>query len=324
MPAEYIGLMKLDRARMEDVELWDGLARSPIMGLFEGQVRQMLGIGFDDIDSIEVYPGHKRAEDSSYRGTLMVLRGKGLELAPVAAGSLAEEGLEAVERGGIDTLRIGAEWNDDPMVWMAPEPGVLVMGSSYIVDPVLDGERHGVGVPHAGLMPLAAARGVLGQIAFFFPNGATRDEGFFLPIPDLDESDPVKGLVVRILEQGDGESFAMEALLEFEKGDVNAPKVLEMVQQGLATLAGHKQFGAMKKIWNAIAVERDGNRITARLDLGNSREAMGPLSQLVSLVPMMFMAESVSEPVPMAAPVQVEPAPAQGGKAPGGGGKGGG
>lgn len=299
VPQEYRGEGMVDRLRLEELEIWDGLARSPVFGMMNGRLESTMGFALEDVDSLRMYPGPQVEGRRGYRGTLMVLRGERLSLEGFVDSD--QQKVVQEERGGLETLRVGSPWDDDPMYWLQPEPGVLVMGDAYIVEPVLDGERKGVGVPHAGLMPLQAGRGILAQFAFHMPEGSA-DEEVRVPIPDLDPEDPMHGMLIRLSETGDGEAVTLDVVLEFAQADGNAPKVIEMAKAGLEQLEQHPQFAAMKSLWQGIEFEHDGKQARAKLLMGDARATTAKLSQIAALIPMLFMAGDSAAPV--AAPAQ--------------------
>jgi len=320
VPAEYVGRMQLDRKRIEDVGLWDSLARSPLMGLADGEIRALLGVGIEDIDSLQVFPGphpDKQPGDDlpHYRGTLMVLRGAALTLARMEAASKESPNVvERAEVGGIDVVSVRSSATDpSPMRWLSPEAGVLVMGDAYLIDPVLQGVRRGVGVPYPDLMPLLGKPGTVAEFAFYFPAGAAA-ENMRIPLMDdqLAASDPLMAMAGRLVVTGDGDDVTFEATIDFKEDDVNAPVVRDMVREQLKMLAGHRQYGALKALWNAVQVEQDGNRVQATLPLGDADAAARTLSQLAALA--MFMVGGELQAVEAAVPAPAAPkAPKAGG-----------
>jgi hypothetical protein len=162
---------------------------------------------------------------------------------------------------------------------------LLVQGERELIEPVLLGKAKG-GRPGADQMSLLSGRqtDLLHIYVDLLAARGSRGEFGFLDDIEYPDDDPATHLLLRISTQrdGDDERLLLEGIVRHRKGE----KGLELTEAGakkwLTEMQAHPRFAALKKIWSAVVFSKKGPDLTAQLDLGRPRAAVGTLAQLIS------------------------------------------
>jgi hypothetical protein len=193
-------------------------------------------------------------------------------------------------------------------------PRLLVFGAAAHLESVLLGKA-APGRPGADLLQLLSRGEPL--LYVFADLQATRRSpggGFaFLDEVQYPEDDPATCLLLAMVQAGtaDEPRLLLRAVVRHQKGVAGLQATETAAKAWFAGLRQHPRLGALKKIWDGIALSRDGHDLVAQLELGSPRAAAATMTQLAAPLFMLRRVEArqaaQAAPAAPAAPVPAKP-----------------
>lgn len=279
--------IRVDFARLRDRGIWDLVEHSLLVPLLQMAEKEM-GFGLGDLDDFRVWV-HVPAPAGDGEGAPAERR-------PPVHRAVAFQGAVAFPPAS-------ADWTEDeiggqPVRWQGSEFGalaggaVLAIGSRELIEPILRGERKG-GLPCAEELSLLASREQPLLHLYADLDAARRADGGFGFLTEIEypAGDEARHLMIRLDSLGDvdEQQLVLKATVRHARGEEGRVATQSAAREWIDEMKGHRQLGALQRIWSAIEFEREGTDLHARLVLGSPREALGTVAQV--LVPIFALRE---------------------------------
>lgn len=302
LPQHYQAEFFADLEAMRECEFLDGLERAYALRMLRSMLQSSSGIDANDLHRARIATlslGDGEVDEAGIERVTI------LEGAEVLGLPEASETRTAAEVAGRQVLREAGYGSET--LWVSPQPGLLVIGESALIEQCLQGERRG-GVPHPDLMAITAVRTPL---LHFAAARCGMDNGRWVKLmgfPEdwITEEDPVETAVLR-LELVEGEMVA-SAELRFANGEKGPELFASGLREALGVLKAEPPLAPSAKVLEKVELAQPDGGLTLKLKLGSPREASQQVAQM--LTPMAFLVGTVD-----AAPIVIEvdaevPAPA--------------
>lgn len=296
-PPDHTNVAAVDFVRLRSTGVWDDLEVSVLKPVFLAMEKE---IGFplarlDRITAIARMPYTEPGGMSPLQiDNLFVFEGNGA--LPLSARDRSIPEAEPIGGYAVRQRRGG----QDILVYPAPE--LRVEGASSIVEPVLSGKPWR-GQPAADLQSLLSGRG--DNLAWFVietANPLLRDRTLVRVLGEVDwpEGDGPQFLMVRARAIGDKDDphVQVEAVVRHGKPGPGLEKSTAAVQAFLKKMTADPRFATLKAALAKAEVKVQGGDVTASLDLGRSRDAVGTLAVLA--LPILMPATLEAQEVPPA------------------------
>jgi hypothetical protein len=273
LPDEPQAEIFVDFKTMRDRGVWEEVERTLLAPAFRQREKE-LGLSLDGLDRLYMW-ARASGEPQRVQGVRILTGSVGLPPSVNGEhwtnGTIGDYEAKVLANGPIVMVRVGTD--------------MLVEGDRELIEPVLLGKAK-AGRPGPDQLSLLSGRTTELLHAFVDLDAALQGKGEFGFLKEIQypEDDRATHLVFRVSTQrdGDDERLLLEAVVRHRKGE----KGLELTEAGarkwLAEMQKHPRLAALKKIWSAVVVARDGADLTAKLDLGRPREAVGTMAQLMA------------------------------------------
>jgi hypothetical protein len=331
IPSQIDGYYVVDLEAMRDSGAWDGLF-SGVGAVLLQQVERLFGLSLREIHRIEAYDSSAESSARPPVNHVQILHGS-----PELDVPNGRDGAYPVRIAGHEVLfEAPSEWalpGDQGWMWCRLGEGVMVAGARGLIEPVLKGVAKPDVIP-PDLLSLSAGRGVIAHCTGFIRAGDSVTVSSMIPFDDpLLEGVPAPrcaSLRLRLDEskledEWDDPSIVIEATVRWERQGDSAAQVVTSVQKKIAEWREHPRIGALRAIFDKVALSSDGIDAKLSLDLGRPRQAATLMSMAmpflmftaVSTEPVMAQEvelEAVEVESPLPPPPPAEPSPNGGGR----------
>ena len=303
----------VDVAALVDNGIYDSI-RTSVVGPMLQMAEREVGLEFDAIHTLRVYPEIASSDqdrpDHWQQGGVLTIECEPTMAIPQLDGYRQDtfSGLSAAidDRG---------YHNEDPDMWLAVKPGLLVYGTQHLIEPVVKGTGT-PGVPSAEFLTLTSGGRGLAHLVAELDKDNPIDLPFPLPEGLLFDDDKPRFVAIRLVpevgQDDDPEDppIVLEVIVRHEHGTKGPQAVKEYTETMLAEARKHPRFAALKHIWDKIDVSVDNRDVRARMALGRSRQAAGTITMMLApMTAYMFASQEVAAPIPVAVPAApVDPA----------------
>ncbi len=307
VPRDHACEIAVDFVALRQAGLWEHLERSLLVKAMD-MMQAQLGVRVSDLDRLRAFPETRDSaerEPGQRNGGLVIFEGNDNVGLPASSES---NPLKADRIGETEILVEDYAWAaEDPDIYLSPRPGLLVYSTMHLVRPLVEGKVP-PGVPSPDFLALTASPGGLAHVVIRFSPKMLADmpEAMQGMNPTAD-ADPVHFLAMRLRQEkapdADEPTFALELTLRYATGTAAVEPAEKWLRDSLDELGKHPQMGALKRYWRKVAINRDGQDLKARLELGKARQAAADIANLLAPM-MMFGMTAEAQPAAVAVPVE--------------------